>query len=209
MHEIANTLGPIKSRALLFFHAFTGCDQVSSFANRGKKTAWETWSNFDDITPVFEALSNCPNSDLVTAKMPQIERFVILMYDKTNENVKVNDARKDLFTKKRRVIDNIPPTENALIQHTKRSVYQAGYCWGQSLVPSPQNLIPGEWGWRKNQSQMWVPYWTNLQQASACCSELIKCGCKVENGCRGRCKCIKAHMLCTALCKCGGECDRD
>ena len=30
------------------FHAFTGCDTVSSFDGRGKKTAWDTWMTFDD-----------------------------------------------------------------------------------------------------------------------------------------------------------------
>ena len=38
-HEIASTLGQQKSRALLAFHAFTGCDQTSSFKHIGKKTA--------------------------------------------------------------------------------------------------------------------------------------------------------------------------
>ena len=130
------------------------------------------------------------------------------MYDKTSDCTSVNDTRKDLFTRKGRAIDHIPPTAAALIQHTKRAVYQAGYCWGQCLVPSPQGLNPGEWGWEKNELQMWIPLWSTLQQASACCTELIRCGCKEENGCRGRCKCVKAQMLCTALCKCGGECDR-
>uniref|UniRef100_K1Q7J6 Uncharacterized protein n=1 Tax=Magallana gigas TaxID=29159 RepID=K1Q7J6_MAGGI len=32
-----NALGPQKSHGPLFFHAFTGCDQVSSFGNKGKK----------------------------------------------------------------------------------------------------------------------------------------------------------------------------
>ncbi len=42
-HEIAASLGPNKSQALPMFHAYTGCDTVSSFATRGKKTAWDTW----------------------------------------------------------------------------------------------------------------------------------------------------------------------
>ena len=33
--------------------------------------------------------------------------------------------------------------------------------------------------------------------------------CKLESGCGGRCKCLKAMMLCTTLCKCDGKCDRD
>lgn len=40
VHEIAECLN------LPGFHAFTGCDIVSSFAGRGKKTAWEMWKSF-------------------------------------------------------------------------------------------------------------------------------------------------------------------
>ena len=36
VHELANSLGPQKPRATLFFHAFTGCDTVSCFSGRGK-----------------------------------------------------------------------------------------------------------------------------------------------------------------------------
>ena len=40
-------------------------------------------------------------------------------------------------------------------------------------------------------------------------AELIKCGYKRENGCRGWCKCVKAALNCTSICKCGGQCDRE
>lgn len=36
-HSIATALGDEKARALPMFHAFTGCDTVSSFAGREKK----------------------------------------------------------------------------------------------------------------------------------------------------------------------------
>ena len=36
-HQIATSLGVEKARALPMFHAFTGCDTVSSFAGKGKK----------------------------------------------------------------------------------------------------------------------------------------------------------------------------
>ncbi len=38
-HEIARTLGPDRCIALPMFHALTGCDTVSCFSGRGKKTA--------------------------------------------------------------------------------------------------------------------------------------------------------------------------
>ena len=40
-HEIATSLGAEKAQALPMFHAFTGCDTVSSFAGKGEKTAFD------------------------------------------------------------------------------------------------------------------------------------------------------------------------
>ena len=54
VHNNASSVGQPKSRALLAFHALTGWDQTSSFANKGKKTAWDTWAINDEVTDVFE-----------------------------------------------------------------------------------------------------------------------------------------------------------
>ncbi|XP_076078833.1 uncharacterized protein LOC143048849 [Mytilus galloprovincialis] len=194
VHEIALFMGPSKSNALLFFHAFSGCDQVSSFSNRGKKIAWDTWLSFDAVTEDFKLLTF---------------KFVVLMYDRTSECLGVDAARKDLFMRKGRSIENMSPSSAALHQHIKRAAYQAGFCWGQALVKLQETPSPSIWGWKRNKEGLWEPFWTALQQASESCAELIKCGCKSENGCRGRCKCVKASLSCTALCKCGGQCDRD
>ena len=42
IHDIVKELGPTRAGSLIAFHAFTGCDQTSSFAGRGKSTAWAT-----------------------------------------------------------------------------------------------------------------------------------------------------------------------
>ena len=39
VHEIVAPIDPRKSQALPMFHAYTGCDTVSSFSTKGKKTA--------------------------------------------------------------------------------------------------------------------------------------------------------------------------
>ena len=52
-HEMAGALGPERCIALPFVHAFSGCDMVSSFAGRGKKTVWEIWKVFNEVTPAF------------------------------------------------------------------------------------------------------------------------------------------------------------
>ena len=39
-----------------------------------------------------------------------IERFVVLMYSRTSDLSRVNDARKQTFPQKSRSLENIPPT---------------------------------------------------------------------------------------------------
>ena len=101
-------------------------------------------------------------------------------------------------------MDAIPPTYAALVEHTKRVAYQAGYCWAQALTAKPNLPPPDEWGWKKSETLNWEPVWTILPEASKAIRELIKCGCQVDKGCRGNCKCVKANLECTALCNCGG-----
>ena len=52
--------------------------------------------------------------------MPLIERFVVLLYSRISTALTVNEARQELFSKKSRDIKNIPPTQAALLQCTKR-----------------------------------------------------------------------------------------
>ena len=64
VHVIASSMGQQKSKALLVFHSFTGCDQTSSFASIGKKKAWEAWAIYDEVTEVFQSLSAASQSQL-------------------------------------------------------------------------------------------------------------------------------------------------
>ena len=71
------------------------------------------------------------------------------------------------------------------------------------MTTAVQNLpSPNDWGWNKKVEGGWEARWTTLPEASEACRELIHCKCK--KGCRGRCKCQKAAVQCTALCNCGG-----
>jgi len=42
-----------------------------------------------------------------------LERFIILMFDRTSECTDLDSARKQLFTKKSRTLDQLPPTSHA------------------------------------------------------------------------------------------------
>ena len=85
---------------------------------------------FNEVMAALQALSNTPTVDVVDEVMPILEQYVTITYECTSTCMKINDARRDLFTRKGRGIEAIPPTSDALRQHAKRSTYQAGHCWG-------------------------------------------------------------------------------
>lgn len=202
IHKVVAALGPSTSDALLAFHSFTGCDTTSAFCGRGKKTAWDTWLVYPEVTEAFHEMLQMPQ-ELSDLSLSQLERFVVLIYDRTSACVGVNEARKHLFTRKSRSLENIPPTQAALRQHIKRAMYQA-HVWNLALVIRPQLPSPSDWGW-VNSDDGWQPLWTTLPEASQSCYELLHCGCK--KGCCGHCKCKKAELKCTALCACSGDCN--
>lgn len=201
VNAIHKEIGAVKSEGLLFFHAFTGCDVVSAFRGKGKKTAWQTWDVCPDVTEVFRKLSKYPP---VISEHDQnvLEMFVIMMYDRSSATASIDDARLDLFARKQKPYESIPPTRGALIEHTKRAVYQAGCIWSQAAICNMENESPGDWGWKKN-GDMWTTVWSKLPPIAESCQQLTKCGCKTE--CHGRCKCFRLTLPCTALCSC--NCD--
>ena len=64
------------------------------------------------------------------------------MYDRSSTATCVNDARLELFACKQKSYLSIPPTRAAIVQHLKRSAYQAGYIWSQATVCQPETLSP-------------------------------------------------------------------
>ena len=205
INAIASKLTREKCVALPFFHAFTGCDTTSYFCGRGKKTAFQAWNNYPEVTPVFISLSN-PQNALTDEQLHALERFVILMYSRTSTHSRVNAARQALFSQGRS-IEAVPPTQAALEQHSRRAAYQAGHVWGRTPDTMQDLSSPADWGWQLSSSDKWIPTWTVLPEASNICKELIKCGCK--RACRGLCKCTKEDLPCTALCQCAGSCYQD
>ncbi|KAJ8364285.1 hypothetical protein SKAU_G00131160 [Synaphobranchus kaupii] len=198
IHELSLSVGPEKTRGILFFHAFTGCDVVSAFRGKGKKSAWQTWDVCTEASDVFMKLSKYPPT-VEDGDLQVLEKFVITMYDRSSTAAGIDDARLDMFARKQKPYEAIPPTRAALIQHAKRAAYQAGCIWGQATVCQMETKSPSDWGWTK-QGDLWQIFWTVLPPIAQRCQQLTKCGCKTE--CSGRCKCYRFGLPCTALCNC-------
>ena len=132
VHSIALSLGAVKSKVLPMFHAYTGCDTVSFFANRGKKTAWDIWKTFDNPTEAFHSVIVDPDT-ITDEVLSTIERFTVLLYNRTSLLSSVDAGRMELFVKNGRGMEDMLPTKDALMLHFKRSVFQGSYCWGTAL----------------------------------------------------------------------------
>ena len=113
INSICEYLGEQKCRALPFFHAFTGCDTTSAFLGKGKKSAWEAWNAYPDVTEAFLYANDSPflPLEINSPVFNVLQRFVVVLYDRTSLATDVNTARRELFTKKNRALENIPPTE--------------------------------------------------------------------------------------------------
>ena len=198
VHELTSTLTPERHSGILFFHAFTGCDTVSAFRGKGKKSAWQTWDVCPETSDVFTKLS-CYPTEVEDDDTEMLEKFVVMMYDRSSSTEAVDDARLELFARKQRSYEAIPPTRAALVQHIRRAAYQAACIWSRALVCQPEEESPAEWGW-KQEGDCWSILWSALPSVAQSCQQLTKCQCKMQ--CRGRCKCYKFGLNCTAMCSC-------
>ena len=200
-HAIASTLGYEKCQCLPLFHSFTGCDTTSYFVGKGKKTCWQIWDKYPDISNIF--LKIMLGGELESNDIEIIERYVVLIYDKTNNSYSVNQCRFELFSVSNRNIENIPPTAAALLQHTKRSIFQANI-WHQIFKKYIDYPNPNNFGWKETDSEF-IPVWSELPEVLESCRQLVSCGCK--KGCTSRCKCKKENLPCSHMCKCLGKCE--
>jgi len=78
----------------------------------------------------------------------------------------VNYTRKQLFTQIDRTLENIPPTHDVLMQHSKRSAYQAGHVLSPCLLTDPGNC-------GRIMVNIIEPLWVTLPMAAGCCHNCI------------------------------------
>ena len=139
-HTVAATLGPDKASVLPLSHALTGCDTVSFFGGRGKKTAWEVLEVFPELTSALKELNPLPQM-VDYSSLELIERFVVLLYDRTSNVAKVNKARQELFAKKSRTLENIPHYSRSVASTHKACSHTRRICMGSVFIETPGDAI--------------------------------------------------------------------
>ena len=118
INAICHALGKRKSISLPISHCFTGCDTTSAFWGKGEKSAWES---YPEVTQAFIYMATHPHTPLTVESQYfwNLEHFTVVVYDKTSCLVSVDEVQKELFCQKNRNMENIPPTQDALLQHCK------------------------------------------------------------------------------------------
>ena len=113
VNAICNKLGKDVSRSLPVFHAFSRCDTTSCFYGIGKKTALKAWKSFPGATKSFLHIHDNPFESFKCSSehFQTLERLTVVMYDKSSLQHSVNATRRELFTKKARSMENLPPTQ--------------------------------------------------------------------------------------------------
>ena len=107
----------------------TGCDTTSVFLEKGilKKSAWEAWNCYHDVTRAFTYMAPNPYTELkVEAQhFELLERFTVILYNKTSDMEHWMKPERSCVARRGRQWRLLSPTQDALLQHTKRVAYQA------------------------------------------------------------------------------------
>ena len=123
INAICNALGREKAIALPIFHSVTSCVTTSTFLGKGKKSAWDAWKAFPEVTKLFLYMASNPHVPLNIEyeEFKLLECFCVIIYDKTSSLEYVNEARRELFCQKYKTMETIPPTQDAFLQDCRRA----------------------------------------------------------------------------------------
>jgi len=130
------------------FHAYSGCDTTSSFNGQGKKSAWQASHAYEDATEVFVHMAKHPYQllDVDSDLFQKLERPTVIVYDRASPLTSINQTRRELFCYKNHAVEKLPPsapTQDALLQHIRRAMFQAG-TWTTSTQSISRELWLGQ-----------------------------------------------------------------
>ena len=200
-----NKFGADICKALPFYHAFTGCNTVSSFYKVGKTKFWVIWQSKikagdNSLTNIFRRLSNCP-LDIQIDDFNALCNFVYEAYGLTKASSFKSRRTDQLIFTPNINLRALVPSPSGILQHIKRACIQAGYLWKlcelEIVIPNPI-----EWGWKVIPDGFFVPRWQDENVADLT-GVLSLCTC-VKGVCTS-CSCSKAGVKCLIYCKCDKE----
>lgn len=194
---------------LPFQYAFSGCDSTSSFFSIGKCKWFDHWMNCSDkdqLTLTFIELSNKPEG-ITSNQLDILETYVKKVYYPSKKHLNSIDIERmnHFLCLPSHDLRSIPFSRLGLIEHTKRSCFQAGWCW----VECRENVhLPDvdKWGRKKNAQGKLIPTWQVTEEPILSVENVVfTCTC-VTSRC-ANCKCARKQEECLEYCKCQRNCE--
>lgn len=197
---------PDSAKLIAFSHAFTGCDTVSAFYNKGKKRFFDIVEKRLDVREYAEILysSTAKPKEILDAgrycaimlygaakdtqltklkKITDLENFLEKMrYEQFIKTTTKNSAVK---------LSSLLPTVDAIDEHTKRCYFQIQQWLGN------ENIRATDWGWYVKGDSL-LPVCMKKPPAPDELLKMIFCQCK--KGCGALCGCRKVGLYCNSTC---------
>ena len=206
--EIFNKFGVSVCNCLVFFHAFTGCDTVSSFCKVGKTKFWVVWlakvkAGDTALSNVFKIFSNC-SMNIEVSGFDTLCNFVCEAYGFTKQAPFKTRWTDYLISTHNVNLRMLVPSPSGILQHIKRACVQAGSFWKLSEI---ETNIPDPigWGWKPLLDSLFV---THLQDETVTdnIKPIIATRSCLKANC-SNCSFKKSSMKCLVYCKCDrGKC---
>lgn len=193
---VALKLGDDITQSLIGLHAFSGCDFVSSFSGKGKKTHYQLLKKSGDCRTAMKMLGQTFSTSDTLLKHCQI--YTCLLYGDSGADV--NKLRFKLFVSKSGSSQAMPPCKDALEQHVKRANYVAAV-WRSASTQEIKAPSPTENGWTLTDEQ-YAFKWHSGNVAPPDVLKTVYCACRKSKCQDGRCSCSSSKLPCTELCQC-------
>lgn len=193
--DLQASLGSLKDY-ILFIHAASGCDTVSSLFGQGKLKLLRLLQKKERLRKHVDVFNSKTSTQKSVADAG--EKLLIDLYGGPDEELELNSFRLKCFRRatvrcKRQVkLERLPPTAEASKQHFLR-VYHQVQLWQSNP------LSPEQWGWIKGTDGL-VPVTTDLPPAPEKLLHLISCTC--TKNCVRNCSCVKGGLKCSIVCVC-------
>lgn len=191
-----SSLGSAKSKALVGLHVFSGCDSVSSFRGKGKKTMLNKLISHEST---FCQLGSAWS--LEPELCSQIEGFVCTVYGQLSSS-DINKARYSAFRLQLGSQSDgyLPPNKDSLALHLQRANYQCAIL-RRCLQPVINAPSPTDHGWLVEEGTLQIK-WNNMPIVPECLTKFVSCKCKKSACASDVCSCHKAGLECTSICQC-------
>ena len=187
---------------LIGLHALTGCDTVSYPYNKGKVSAMSVLkkhglmglSSFGDI--------NANEDDLFHSAKVLFSHWYGCRNMSSNIRAGIFESRKN----PPRLIC-LPPTDEALKMHVRRSHLQA-ILWKSADREEPPTLDISKYGWQFTDDEAPSPCHGVTEVGPMELMKVVACGCAAEPVCsRNTCSCKSVGISCTTYCNCCASTD--